>query len=93
MLAQSEAVQIPLHEGVAGPKNIPPISIFKPMTLDFGQAASRVEDVTARLALDSRPLINGEAARQPRADRRRGPRRVSRHRRDAARLHARGSRR
>ena len=49
-LAQSEAVQIPLHDGVAGPKNIPPISSFKPMTLDFGQAASRVEDVTARLA-------------------------------------------
>lgn len=50
MLAQSEAVQVPLHEGVAGPKNIPPISSFKPMTLDYSQAASRVEDVTARLA-------------------------------------------
>jgi iron(III) transport system substrate-binding protein len=50
MLAQSEAVQIPLHEGVAGPKNIPPLSSFKPMTLDYSQAANRVEDVTARLA-------------------------------------------
>lgn len=50
MLAQSEAVQIPLHEGVAGPKNIPAISSFKPMTLDYSQAAARVEDVTARLA-------------------------------------------
>lgn len=50
MLAQSEAVQIPLREGVPGPKNIPPISSFKPMTLDYSQAASRVEDVTARLA-------------------------------------------
>ena len=50
MLAQSDAVQIPLHEGVAGPKNIPPISSFKPMTVDYSQAASRVEDVTARLA-------------------------------------------
>jgi iron(III) transport system substrate-binding protein len=50
MLAQSEAVQIPLHEGVPGPKNIPPIASFKPMTLDYSQAASRVEDVTARLA-------------------------------------------
>ena len=50
MLARSEAAQIPLHQGVEGPKNIPPISSFKPMTLDYGQAASRVEDVTARLA-------------------------------------------
>jgi iron(III) transport system substrate-binding protein len=50
MLAQSEAVQIPLHQGVAGPRNIPPISSFKPLTLDYSQAANRVEDVTARLA-------------------------------------------
>ena len=50
MLAASEAVQIPLHAGVPGPKNIPPISSFTPMTLDYGQAARRVEDVTARLA-------------------------------------------
>lgn len=49
-LAQSEAVQIPLHAGVAGPKNIPPIDSFTPMTLDYAKAASRVEDVTSRLA-------------------------------------------
>lgn len=49
-LAQSEAVQIPLRAGVRGPKNIPSIDSFKPMTLDFGRAAARVEDVTARLA-------------------------------------------
>ena len=49
-LAQSEAVQIPLHSGVPGPKNIPSIDTFKPMTLDYAKAASRVEDVTARLA-------------------------------------------
>ena len=49
-LAQSEAVQIPLHAGVPGPKNIPAIETFKPMTLDFAKAASRVEDVTKRLA-------------------------------------------
>ena len=49
-LAQSEAVQIPLHAGVPGPKNIPSIDSFKPMTLDYAKAASRVEDVTARLA-------------------------------------------
>src|SRR5215211_2629461 len=46
-LAQSEAVQIPLHAGVPGPKNIPAIDSFKPMTLDYAKAASRVEDVTA----------------------------------------------
>src|SRR5919106_1380089 len=34
-LAQSEAVQIPLHARVPGPKNIPPIETFKPMTLDY----------------------------------------------------------
>jgi iron(III) transport system substrate-binding protein len=49
-LAQSEAVQIPLHAGVPGPKNIPSIDTFEPMTLDYAKAASRVEDVTARLA-------------------------------------------
>jgi len=49
-LAQSEAVQIPLHAGVPGPKNIPAINTFKPMTLDYTKAASRVDDVTTRLA-------------------------------------------
>jgi iron(III) transport system substrate-binding protein len=49
-LAQSEAVQIPLHAGVAGPKNIPSIETFKPMTLDYAKAAARVEEVTNRLA-------------------------------------------
>ena len=48
-LAESEAVQIPLHKGVEGPKNIPPITSFKPMTLDYGKSASRVDDVTRRL--------------------------------------------
>jgi iron(III) transport system substrate-binding protein len=49
-LASSEAVQIPLHAGVAGPANIPAIGSFKPMTLDYAKAANRVEQVTARLA-------------------------------------------
>lgn len=49
-LAQSEAVQIPLHAGVPGPKNIPAIGTFQPMTLDYANAAARVEDVTNRLA-------------------------------------------
>ena len=49
-LARSAAVQIPLHEGVPGPKNIPAIGTFTPMTLDFTKAAQRVEDVTGRLA-------------------------------------------
>jgi iron(III) transport system substrate-binding protein len=50
MLAESEAVQIPLHQGVPAPKNMPAIDSFKPMTLDYSKAAARVEDVTARLA-------------------------------------------
>jgi iron(III) transport system substrate-binding protein len=49
-LARSEAVQIPLHAGVQGPKNIPAIESFRPMTLDYTKAARRVEDVTGRLA-------------------------------------------
>ena len=49
-LAASQAVQIPLHAGVPGPKNIPAISTFTPMTLDYGKVAARVEDITARLA-------------------------------------------
>jgi iron(III) transport system substrate-binding protein len=48
-LARSEAVQIPLHSGVEGPKNIPPVTSFKAMTLDYGKAAGRVEDVVKRL--------------------------------------------
>ncbi len=48
MLAQSEAVQIPLHAGVKGPKNLPALASIKPMTLDYGKAADRVEDVTRR---------------------------------------------
>ncbi|MGH2356775.1 MAG: extracellular solute-binding protein, partial [Candidatus Limnocylindria bacterium] len=49
-LALSEAIQIPLHAGVPGPRNIPPIDTFKPMTLDYTKAAERVEEVTSRLA-------------------------------------------
>jgi iron(III) transport system substrate-binding protein len=49
-LAQSAAVQIPLHPGVPGPPNMPAIDTFRPMTLDYARAAGRVEDVTARLA-------------------------------------------
>lgn len=49
-LAQSEAAQIPLHGGVPGPKNMPAIGTFKSMTIDFARAASRIEDVTNRLA-------------------------------------------
>ncbi len=49
MLAQSEAVQMPLHSGVEGPKTMPSISSLKPMTLDYGKAADRVDDVTRRL--------------------------------------------
>lgn len=49
-LAQSEAVQIPLHAGVHGPKNIPSIDTFRPMTFDYMKGAARLEDVTARLA-------------------------------------------
>lgn len=49
MLAQSEAVQIPLRPGVAPPKRIPAMETFKPMTLDYVKAADRVENVTRRL--------------------------------------------
>jgi iron(III) transport system substrate-binding protein len=49
MLAKSEAVQIPLRTSVPGPTNLPRLDAFKPMTLDYGKAAARVEDVTQRL--------------------------------------------
>jgi len=48
-LATSEAVQIPLHAGISGPKNLPAIDTFKPMTVDYAKAADRVEEVTNRL--------------------------------------------
>lgn len=50
MLAESEAVQIPLHAGVPGPRNLPSIDTFRPMTLDYTRAAARVEAVTLRAA-------------------------------------------
>lgn len=50
MLAESEAVQIPLHAGVPGPRNLPSIDTFRPMTLDYTKAAARVEEVTLRAA-------------------------------------------
>jgi iron(III) transport system substrate-binding protein len=49
LLAESEAVQVPLRAGVDPPKNLPPLNTFKPMTLDYGKAAGRLEDVTKRL--------------------------------------------
>jgi iron(III) transport system substrate-binding protein len=49
LLAQSEAVQIPLRAGVEPPKNLPPLNSFNPMTLDYGKAADKVEEVTKRL--------------------------------------------
>ena len=55
-LAQSEAVQIPLHDGVAPPKNMPAILSLKPMTLDFAATAARVEEVTRPVADHSRSL-------------------------------------
>lgn len=48
-LAQSEAVQIPLRAGVEGPRNIPPLNSFKPMPLNYAEAASRLEEVVKRL--------------------------------------------
>jgi len=49
LLARSEAVQIPLRPSVPGPARLARIDAFKPMTLDYGKAAARVEDVTRRL--------------------------------------------
>jgi len=49
-LAESEAVQIPLHAGVPGPRNIPAIDTFRPMILDYTTVAGRLDDVTRRLA-------------------------------------------
>jgi len=50
MLAASDAAQIPLHAGVPGPRNLPSIDSFRPMTLDYTKAAARVEEVTLRAA-------------------------------------------
>jgi iron(III) transport system substrate-binding protein len=49
-LAESAAVQIPLHAGLPAPGQLPAIGSFKPMTLDYAKAATRVDDVTRRLA-------------------------------------------
>ncbi len=64
-LAQSEAVQIPLHAGVPGPKNIPAIDTFKPMTLDYAKAASSRRGRDEPPGGDSGPLshVSGNASR------------------------------
>ena len=63
-LARSAAVQIPLHAGVPGPRNIPAIDTFRPMTLDFTRAAQRVEDVTGgSLASSAHSRSRREGAR------------------------------
>ncbi len=49
MLAQSNAVQIPLRTGVEAPPNLPPVNSIKPMTLDYGKVAERVDEVVRRL--------------------------------------------
>jgi iron(III) transport system substrate-binding protein len=49
MLAESEAVQIPLHPGVTPPQHLPALASIKPMLLDYSKAAARVEDATRRL--------------------------------------------
>ena len=51
-----------MHADVAGPKNIPAIDTFKPMTLDYTKAAlaaSRGETPEARL---DRPAFPGRPA-------------------------------
>jgi iron(III) transport system substrate-binding protein len=49
MLAESDAVQMPLHPGVPVPPNVRPIESLKPMTFDYGSAADRVDGVVRRL--------------------------------------------
>lgn len=49
MLAESDAVQMPLHSGVSVPPKVRPVESLKPMTLDYAAAAARVEEVVRRL--------------------------------------------
>src|SRR5206468_11466353 len=49
MLAQSDAVQIPLRPGVEPPSNLPSLESMKPMTLDYQRVADRLEEVIRRL--------------------------------------------
>jgi iron(III) transport system substrate-binding protein len=49
MLAESDAVQMPLHPGIPVPPHVRPVGSLNPMTLDYRAAATRVEDVVRRL--------------------------------------------
>jgi iron(III) transport system substrate-binding protein len=49
MLAESDAVQMPLHPGVPVPPNVRAVDSLKPMTFDYAAAASRIEEVVHRL--------------------------------------------
>lgn len=48
-LAASSSAQIPVREGIAGPKNIPPIQDITVMKADWDKAADRLEEATKRL--------------------------------------------
>jgi iron(III) transport system substrate-binding protein len=48
-LAESDAVQMPLHPGVPVPPKVRPVESLQPMTFDYGSAADRVEEVVRRL--------------------------------------------
>jgi len=49
LLAQSEAAQIPLHISMRPAPQLPSLSSVEPLTIDYSEAAKRVEDVTTRL--------------------------------------------
>jgi iron(III) transport system substrate-binding protein len=49
MLAESDAVQIPLRPGVEPPANLPALASIKPMTLDYQRVADGLEEVIRRL--------------------------------------------
>ena len=49
LLANSDAVQIPLQPGVEPPPNLPALQSIKPMTLDYQIVADRLEAVIQRL--------------------------------------------
>jgi len=49
LLANSDAVQVPLQPGVEPPPNLPALQSIKPMTLDYQSVADRLEEVIRRL--------------------------------------------
>jgi iron(III) transport system substrate-binding protein len=49
ILAESDAAQFPLHPGVPGPASLPPLDKIRPMDVDYGAVAKKLDVMDSML--------------------------------------------